>query len=174
MIRRTLLILVLVLQSSFSAFAQVQTVLQGLAVSYDNIQKATTSTVYAVENLTEAFKNIKTSGLQRFLWFSEKNLKEAVDQLTHCKIYLGEFTGTLNEETASEMNPYFKYLNSYLDRMLENLNIAITSIGEARDEIYPERIENKLKVCTPNIEQALFSLECTKSYINSFVIEFEQ
>ena len=161
------------LQTSFSAFAQVETVLHGLAISYENIQKATINTVSAIENLTEAFKHLNTSALQRFLWYTEKNIQEAIDELNYSKVNLGEFTEGLNEETVSNMEPYMEHLLRNLDKTQEELSKALTCIGQARDEMKRDSIATKLKASTPNIEKALLTMESTKSYINSFVIELK-
>lgn len=173
MTRRTLFILLVMLLTPFSAFAQVETVLQGLAVSYDNIQKATTSTVSAVENLTEAFKHLNTSGVHRFLWYTEKNIREALNELNYTKVTLGEFTEGLSEETVGSVESYMQHIFRFLDETIEELTTALDYIGQARDEMKTEEIAGKLKASTPSIEKALLSMESTKSYINSFVIELK-
>lgn len=173
MIRRTLFLLSVILLQPLVVFGQIETVLQGLSVSIDNLQKATVSAVSAAENLTEAFRYIQTSGAQRFLWYTEKNLKESLEEISVSKTCIKDSATEVSENILEDLDEFLRTVYTNLDAIEEHLNKALTSVGEARDAIHSDKAKEILMLTTPSLEQALLGMSTTMEYIDGTLSSIE-
>ncbi|HJD91032.1 MULTISPECIES: hypothetical protein [Bacteroides] len=169
-----ILIFTLVLMFPLTSLAQRGDVLRSLSDSFDKSKEALNYTVSAIENMTEAYKNISTNNAARFVTLVYSNLSYSSKSVQQALQSAKEAETSAEQMNCLTVKESVRSAKALLESAEQGLDNALLFAKQAKEENEKAQVDANLKQTISPIEMIVKDINEALDLFNGAAYELNQ